>query len=106
MTHDLLRNVLVGLDVRVDRVTVADLRDGIYYATVRIVHAERTLELDARPSDAIALALRTGAPVYVERHVIELARQAGPASQAPDAPDALGQFLEGLSDDAFGKWKM
>ncbi len=78
MTHDLLRNTISELDARVTRVVINDLRDSTFFAQIRVIAGERTLELDARPSDAIALALRTEAPIFVEQSVLDQAQTISP----------------------------
>src|SRR5512140_510784 len=65
MTHDLLKNMISELHAQVARVLINDLRDSTFFAQIRLVLDDRTLELDARPSDAIALALRVAAPIFV-----------------------------------------
>jgi len=70
-THDLARNVIAGLHGEVERVVVTDLRGGTYYATLAIRADDRRVEIDSRPSDAIAIALRTGAPIFVRDHLFE-----------------------------------
>src|SRR5207302_3350955 len=69
MTHDLLRNLISELDARVTRVVINDLRDSTFFAQIRVITGQRTMEIDARPSDAIALALRTEAPIFVAQSV-------------------------------------
>src|SRR5574342_743440 len=69
MTHDLLRNMISELDARVIRIVINDLRDSTFFAQIRLLTGEKTLEVDARPSDAIALALRTEAPIFVAQSV-------------------------------------
>lgn len=69
MTHDLMNNVLQELDAGVTQVIVNDLQDDVFFATIRLAREGRTHEIDARPSDAIALALRADAPIFVARHV-------------------------------------
>jgi bifunctional DNase/RNase len=83
-THDLTRELLLGLDAAIERVTVTELRGSTYYAVVRIVSDRTTRELDARPSDAIALALRFDAPVFVARSLFT------PREQDDDAPPPSG----------------
>ena len=82
MTHDLLRNMISELDARVSRVVINDLRDSTFFAQIRLlIHrggADQTLEIDARPSDAIALALRAEAPIYVAQSVLEQAQTITP----------------------------
>ena len=71
MTHDLLRNVISDLDGRVERVVVSDLRDNTFYAVIHLTVKGESVAVDARPSDAIALALRTRSPILVEENVID-----------------------------------
>jgi len=81
-SHDLARSVIDQLHGKLERVVVTDLRDSTYYATLTIRSGNRDVEIDARPSDAIAIALRTGAPIYVRDHLFE---HSGPAD-AEDIP--------------------
>ncbi|MSP63240.1 MAG: bifunctional nuclease family protein [Myxococcales bacterium] len=123
MTHDLLKTILGECGVKVARVEIRDLRDGTFYASIFLDRSlgEPLVEVDARPSDAIALAMRTGAPIRVARKVIEEARKldGNPAGQPsfepcggephcegePD-PSTYRDLLESLADEDFGKWKM
>src|ERR1700742_2368249 len=77
MTHDLLRNVITDLEGQVDRVVVCDLKDNTFYAIIHLTVKGERVAIDARPSDAIALALRTRSPILVEEAVIQNARTAG-----------------------------
>lgn len=81
--HDLMQRVFEGLDIEVARVTVTELRGSTYYAVLAIRSDARTLEIDARPSDAIAIALRTGAPLFVREEVFR-ASQGEPTTAAPE----------------------
>jgi bifunctional DNase/RNase len=76
-SHDLARSVIDELHGKLERVVVTDLRDSTYYATLTIRSGSRRVEIDARPSDAIAIALRTGAPIFVRDHLFEHAEPAG-----------------------------
>ena len=105
MTHDLLRNIITDLDGRVDRVVVNDLRDNTFFAIIHMTVGGERVAVDARPSDAIALALRTRAPILVEESVIENARTVDFASQRADN-DRLQKWLESLDPDDLGKYKM
>ena len=73
MTHDLMKNLIVSLDAKIIKVVVSDLRDNTYYATIDLKQNGTENEIDARPSDAIALALRAEAPIFVEEKVMEQA---------------------------------
>jgi uncharacterized protein len=101
MTHDLLRNVISDLDGRVDRVVVCDLKDNTFYAIIHLTVRGERVAVDARPSDAIALALRTRAPILVEETVIDNAKTVERADS-----DRLQQWLESLDPDELGKYKM
>jgi bifunctional DNase/RNase len=105
MTHDLLKAVIDHLGGRVERVVVSDLKENTFYATLHVAASSGILEVDARPSDAIALALRTGARIFVEESVIESARSVE-LSREPMDVGRLQRWLENLSDDDLGKYKM
>ena len=108
MTHDLLRNMISELDGRVTRVVINDLRDSTFFAQIRVIAShgdeERTLELDARPSDAIALALRTEAPIFVAQSVLDQAQTITPEGEESD--ERMKKWFEQLSPDDIGKYKM
>ena len=105
MTHDLLRNIITGFDGQVDRVVVSDLKENTFFAVIHLtVHGER-MAVDARPSDAIALALRARAPILVEETVIDSAKALDIASEPADS-DRLQRWLESLDPDDLGKYKM
>jgi bifunctional DNase/RNase len=105
MTHDLLQNLARGLNAEVRKVVVSELRDETFYAVIWLDHAGETVAMDARPSDAIALALRWDCPIYVNRAVLENSRQI--ANGAPNATaDEMRKWLENLGDDDMGRYKM
>lgn len=105
MTHDLLQNVARGLNAQVNKVVVSELRDDTFYAVIWMDHAGETVAVDARPSDAIALALRWDCPIYVNREVLESSRQAATGTQSVTA-DEMRRWLENLNDDEMGRYKM
>ncbi len=105
MTHDLLRNVIQDLKAHVQKVVVCDLQDNTFYALIYLALNGDTLAIDARPSDAIALALRTRAPIFVEETVIDNAKTIDFASEKT-AADRLQKWLESLDPDDLGKYKM
>jgi bifunctional DNase/RNase len=105
MTHDLLRNVITDLRAEVERVVVSDLRDNTFFAIIQLLVQGERVAIDARPSDAIALALRARAPIFVEDHVIDHARQSEPAAQNGEA-ERLQKWLENLDPEEMGKYKM
>jgi bifunctional DNase/RNase len=71
MTHDLIKNLLGHLQARVERVEVCDLRDDTFYAWIYLTVNSKETRVDARPSDALAIALRTGSPIYVNERVLQ-----------------------------------
>jgi uncharacterized protein len=105
MTHDLLKAVIGELGGHVERIVVTDLKDNTFYARLHIHSPTGPLAVDARPSDAIALALRTGAHIFVEDAVILGARSVESDRESVDV-GRLQKWLENLSDDDLGKYKM
>ena len=105
MTHDLLRNVIEDLQASVQKIIVCDLQENTFYALIYLSLNGDTLAIDARPSDAIALALRTRTPIFVEDSVIDNAKMVDFASEKTDA-DRLHKWLESLDPDDLGKYKM
>jgi bifunctional DNase/RNase len=105
MTHDLLRNIITDLDGTVDRVVVSDLKDNTFYAIIHLTVRGERVAVDARPSDAIALALRTRSPILVEEAVIDNAKTVDFAADRADN-DRLQKWLESLDPDELGKYKM
>jgi bifunctional DNase/RNase len=103
MTHDLLRNVIADLEGTVERVVVCDLRENTFYATIHIRAAERALTVDARPSDAIALAVRAEAPIYANERVIEESaiEFEGEEVNEEEIVDEFRKFLDDVSPDEF-----
>jgi len=105
MTHDLLQNMARGLNAQVQKVVVSELRDDTFYAVIWMDHAGETVAMDARPSDAIALALRWDCPIYVNRDVLEQSKQTATGAQTVSADEML-RWLENLNDDEMGRYKM
>ena len=105
MTHDLLRNVIQDLNGDVQKIVVSDLKDNTFYAVLHVVVAGEMVMIDARPSDAIALALRVRAPIFAEDAVIDNAKS---MDITPDKGDSerLQQWLKNLDPDDLGKYKM
>ncbi|MBI1740896.1 MAG: bifunctional nuclease family protein, partial [Candidatus Koribacter versatilis] len=98
MTHDLIKNVLTGLDALVHRVVVTELKDDTFYAVIWLEREGRVISVDSRPSDALALALRMDCPIFVEEQVLKTSKQATNLSERATS-DELRKFLEGLGDD-------
>lgn len=105
MTHDLLHNILSRLAVEVERITVNDIRNNTFYAAIHCRRDGLSLVIDSRPSDAIALALRTDAPIFVEEEVV-LRAQSLTLDTTPENPENLRKWLETLQPDDFGKYRM
>ena len=105
MTHDLLRDVLVQLGARLMRVGIVDLRDNTFYAVLHVTAQTGETDIDARPSDAIALALRCGAPIFVEEAVISAAQNID-LTQGHEDADRFRQWLEGLDEEDLGKYEV
>jgi bifunctional DNase/RNase len=105
MTHDLLRNVIDGLNARVTRVVVGSLLENTFHATIWIDQQGEMVAIDARPSDAIALALRADCPIFVSRRVLDRAKESADGVNNA-APEDLKRWLEGLNDDEMGRYKM
>ncbi len=101
MTHDLIANILDSLRASVERVVVNDLVENTYYATIYLNTPSGMVEVDSRPSDAIAIALRTGAPIYVEEVVLERAQ----SLEEEDRDKLLKEWLERLSPEDLEKFR-
>ena len=109
MTHDLIKNLMGHLGVKVDRVEVCDLRDNTFYAWIYLNVNGKETRIDARPSDALAIALRVNARIYVDEKVIEKSGKLEPTGQAEikdDEAKKWTEILENLSAEDFGKYKM
>lgn len=105
MTHDLLKNVIDDMQARVDQVVISDVTENTYYAVLHLTTPSGPAVVDARPSDAIALALRSRAPIMVDPKVLEQARSVDIASEKQDT-ERLQHWLEALDPDDMGKYKM
>ena len=106
MTHDLLRNVARGLGAVVTRVVVSELKEDTFFATVWMEQAGETVTVDARPSDAIALALRWDCPIYVSKSVLGRTKGTAAAADGNVNADELRKWLENLNEDDTGQYKM
>jgi len=110
MTHDLMKDILKTLGAEVLRVEIHDLRNNTFFANMHLLVDGKNYTVDARPSDAIAIAIRTDAPIYVEEKVIDKSRNVDITANVEDMEklkeEKLKEFLENLSPEAFGKYKM
>jgi uncharacterized protein len=106
MTHDLVENVIQYLNAKLERVVISGLKDDTFFASLWLRQGSETLFIDARPSDAIALALRADCPIYVTEEVMLNAKVN--TSGTPEGPTAeqLRGWLEGLNDEDLGHYKM
>jgi len=107
MTHDLIKNVLTGLDALVHKVVVTELKDETFYAVIWLEREGQVVSIDSRPSDALALALRVDCPIFVEDEVLKSSTSKQAASPvAAVNSEELRKWLEDLGDDDLGKYKM
>lgn len=105
MTHDLLKNILEGLGITVQQVIVNDLKENTFYATIELNRNGNVVTIDSRPSDAIALALRVNAPIFVTEKVVSQAKNIEVSEEKEDT-DRWKEWLENLKPEDFGKYKM
>ena len=110
MTHDLMNEMLTILEVKVLKIVINDLKDNTFFATIHILKDDVSIMVDARPSDAIALALRARAPIFVDEKVVEKSTNIDSGRKTADlnkyTGEELEEFLENLSSEDFGKYKM
>ncbi len=109
MTHDLLKNFADTLQISIVKVEVCDLKDNTFYARIYFVSKDKSFDIDARPSDAIALALRFKAPIYVEDSVMQKSKISDGEAEVLDTSEEgkkWADYLENLSPDDFGKYKV
>ena len=106
MTHDLIRNILEAIEAKVEKVVVNDLRENTFFALIHLRLGDEEITVDSRPSDAIALALRVGAPIFVEEDVVRRAKSVEVAPREADDQEKLKEWLENLKPEDFGKFKM
>ncbi|MCX5736542.1 MAG: bifunctional nuclease family protein [candidate division NC10 bacterium] len=105
MTHDLLKSVLDGLGVTVRQVIVNDLKDNTFFAVIELNSNGAVINIDARPSDAIALALRVNAPIFVAENVVAQAKSVE-ISEEKEETDKWKEWLENLKPEDFGRYRM
>jgi len=105
MTHDLIKNVLTGLDTQVHKVVVTELREDTFYAVIWLERGSEVISIDSRPSDALALALRVDCPIFVDDLVLKSSKLAANLSDKTTSEE-LRKWLDGLNDEDLGKYKM
>ena len=109
MTHDLLNNLLDMVTIEVTKIEVCDLRDNAYYALIHFKQGDKEMSIDARPSDALAIALRVKAPIFVDEEIINKSKEIDLKPQAEDKSEEgkkWEKILEGFNPEDFGKYKM
>jgi bifunctional DNase/RNase len=105
MTHDLLKNFFELTAVKVNRIEVCDLKDSTYFALIHISYKHNEMAVDARPSDALAISLRVGAPIFVADDVIRMSRQTGTQGEPEDTSESgkkWTEILESIDPGDFG----
>src|SRR5436309_12907203 len=105
MTHDLIKNLLIGLDTHVHKIVVNELRDDTFFAVIWMEREGRVISIDSRPSDALALALRLDCPIYVEDEALKSSKLASSINERVSS-DELRKWLESLNDEDLGRYKM
>ena len=105
-THDLLKNMVLGLNAEVRRVVVSELRGDTFYAVIWMEQNGEIIAIDARPSDALALALRSDCPIYVAEEVLHAAKVLPNSAETQPSEQDLRRWLENLGDEDMGKYKM
>ena len=105
MTHDLTKNLIRHMNAKLERVVITEIKDDTFYAALWLRQGNEPIVIDSRPSDAIALALRADCPIYVAEQVMQTAKlsSGGPTD---GTADQLRNWLEGLNDEDFGRYKM
>jgi bifunctional DNase/RNase len=104
MTHDLIKTLLMGLEISMKKVVVSELRDETFYAVIWLERNGKTITVDSRPSDALALALRHDCPIYVDDRVLQNSRNANVSEKVNN--EELRKWLENLNDEDLGRYKM
>lgn len=105
MTHDLLKSFLDKINISIEKIVVNDVRDNTFYALIYCRYHNQSLIIDSRPSDAIALALRTNSSIFVEEDVVKKAHSLKSEENLEDS-EKLKKWLENLKPEDFGKYKM
>jgi uncharacterized protein len=105
MTHDLIKNILDGLGATVQQIVVNDLKENTFFAIIEVNYNGNVVNVDSRPSDAIALALRVNAPIFVTEKVVSKAKSMDIAEEKEET-DRWKEWLENLKPEDFGKYKM
>ena len=105
MTHDLIKNVLMGLDTKVHKVVVTELRDDTFFAVIWMERDGHVISIDSRPSDALAIAMRLDCPIFLDDEVLKSSKLAATISDRASSEE-LRKLLENMNDEDFGRYKM
>jgi hypothetical protein len=105
MTHDLLKSVIDGLQASVTRVVITDLKNNTFFALIHLNRGGEDQTVDARPSDAMALALRAGAPIFVQQHVLDKSSSSSEDGES-EVTERLRRWLETVDPEELGKYEM
>jgi uncharacterized protein len=105
MTHDLIKNLLIGLDTQVHKIVVTELREDTFFAVIWLERDGRIISVDSRPSDALAVALRMDCPIYVSEDVLKSSKLASATNDRVSAEE-LRKWLDNLNDEDLGRYKM
>jgi bifunctional DNase/RNase len=105
MTHDLIKNLLMGADMQMRKVVVSELKDDTFYAVIWLEKNGEIVSIDSRPSDALALALRMDCPIFVDDDVLKSSKVSQAVSDKANSEE-LRRWLENLSDEDLGQYKM
>jgi uncharacterized protein len=105
MTHDLIKNLINGLEARVHKIVVNELRDDTFFAVIWLEREGQIISIDSRPSDALAVALRVDCPIFVDESVLKNSKLASSISERVSS-DELRRWLENLGEDDLGRYKM
>ncbi len=105
MTHDLIRNLLFGLETGVKKVVVSDLKDDTFYAVIWLERGGQMISVDSRPSDALAIALRLDCPIFVDDSVLKTSKSVAAVAEVGNNEE-VRKWLEGLNDEDLGRYKM
>ncbi len=105
MTHDLIKTLLLGLEISMKKVVVSELKDDTFYAVIWLEREGRPITIDSRPSDALALALRHDCPIFVDDSVLQTSRNSANVSEKVNNEE-MRKWLENLNDEDLGRYKM
>ena len=106
LTHDLLKTLMESMNARLEKIVISELKDNTFYSVLWMKQQGEWVTLDARPSDAIALALRMDCPIYVSESLLAMARVNTKNAEGSISAEHLKKWLEGLNDEDLGKYKM